>query len=547
MLSVARANAQITVTSVTVPSPIQANGSVIATVTISQNAPAGGVTVYLYSDRLGVPSTVPVAEGTSASTFEVEAPPYVPESYTGRVVATILPGTETSQTAHGDATVLAGGTPPSGGGGSQKTHKRVHDNPVPPPTVKKLRISAISLYWVTTITWEPATPSVPLVTGVTYRIWRDDGFVTDTTNTFYVDNTGWASGSSHHYDVQVVGWTAPNLPLADENTPPEQIVDFYPCDPSDLEIYKTSLPFVPNRYPAFDAQYADSRLDPRYAVEHNVNFQFGERNYRGGLSVGYAPQPDSSKIARSYVKFCPGALGGGQFVQAASINLWYTRTALQGQTVTIGAHLVDDDGWPSEQRNWNPLLLTWSPTDDGRPAIPTSSWINPAQVLEASKTTVGGTTEGWVNWKLDPGVMNAFEYPRYLTVGLAAVNESQPGWAYFTKRSFVGKAPYLVWAVSNSQWVFSLYAMPWNITGTEQVKFNVWLNGPAPPGGAVVRVWSDNPFVARAPAAVLVEAGAMRATFYLTVSSQQQTDVKVYAAYPEVDGEVREVTLKVAP
>jgi hypothetical protein len=262
-------------------------------------------------------------------------------------------------------------------------------------------------------------------------------------------------------------------------------------------------------------QTVDSRTDPRYSTEYIKNFPFGNNVFRGGLFVGFANDP--SKVARSYIQFHTWALPADTYVWAASASMYLTRMETAGG-MEIGCQRVELTEAPPW---WTAGSLIWGRSPGFESEFPgklaTATLLEPARAR--SKVSVSWdpaqnpTGEGWYHWQPDEEMMRVFEGYRYLSLGFAATTETQNKWAFFAKTEYdYTKAPFLLYAKGDTGRVFGV-SVPNSTTGGTDATCTVWLNGPAPSGGATVWFASDDPFVTWPPACVQVPAGALRVNF----------------------------------
>ncbi len=230
----------------------------------------------------------------------------------------------------------------------------------------------------------------------------------------------------------------------------------------------TTFTFTPAQILASANQAVDSRLDLRFSENHPLDFQFANRVYRGGLFVGNAPDP--SRVGRSFVQFQNSAAADGTFPFAADLAVNATRLAASG-SVTVGAQRVSWDGdtaglkWTSAPA-FDPTRAPISQTFTWNQASPQSAWLN-FGVADALGSVQGNGP---------------------LSFGLAATNEGSTGWAYLAKTEYdpnlgprllsVGGSP-----INVSRITFSSLPLSWGYSASGRV----WLNGPAPAGGATVR------------------------------------------------------------
>ncbi|PYT47751.1 MAG: hypothetical protein DMG44_17175 [Acidobacteria bacterium] len=100
-------------------------------------------------------------------------------------------------------------------------------------------------------------------------------------------------------------------------------------------------------------------------------------------------------------------------------------------------------------------------------------------------------------------------------------------------------------SVSASLTLSSLSLNPTSVTGGNSSTGTVTLSGPAPTGGAIVALSSNNTTAARVPPSVTVAAGATSATFTVSTSAvTASTTVTISAAY---GGTTRSASLTVTP
>ena len=102
-------------------------------------------------------------------------------------------------------------------------------------------------------------------------------------------------------DAQVVAGTTYKYTLV-------QTPNSDPANPNPTSYSLAHTIATPMVVTASQNQAVDSRIDKRYAgtaaePEHLLDFQFGNRTYKGGLFAGYANDPDSSRRGRSFSQY----------------------------------------------------------------------------------------------------------------------------------------------------------------------------------------------------------------------------------------------------
>ncbi|HLH79059.1 MAG TPA: hypothetical protein VKV29_02110 [Chthonomonas sp.] len=173
---------------------------------------------------------------------------------------------------------------------------------------------------------------------------------------------------------------------------------------------------------AQDNQTVDSRIDPRYATLHYLNYCFGHTTYRGGLFVGYATDP--ARIARSFVRF--GGLSApatGSTFRWGAVALYSTgayTTQNQQVSVKVGCQVT-------QSSNWSGATIVWTTQPD-------YGVLNPANAENVQTVTYSPTVgaPGWQFWPLQEiKLVSAAGNP--LSVAFCAPDETQYGWVYFAK------------------------------------------------------------------------------------------------------------------
>lgn len=173
---------------------------------------------------------------------------------------------------------------------------------------------------------------------------------------------------------------------------------------------------------AQDNQTVDSRIDPRYATLHYLDYCFGHTTYRGGLFVGYASDP--ARVGRSFVRFggfSPPATGST--FRWGAVALYSTgayTTQNQQVSVKVGCQVT-------QSQNWNGATMVWTTQPD-------YGVLNPANAEQTQTVTYNPTAgaPGWITWPLQEiKLVSAAGLP--LSVALCAPDETQYGWVYFAK------------------------------------------------------------------------------------------------------------------
>lgn len=269
---------------------------------------------------------------------------------------------------------------------------------------------------------------------------------------------------------------------------------------------------TPKQSVATDNQAADTRIDPRFSYNIFRDFQFKSSIYRGGLFVGN--NNDYAKVGRSYLKFQPGALGSGSYPwMAGSVNSYFTRTA-SSTGLTVGCQAITN--------SWTGSQLKWTTAPDIDPKAATA------------RTTLTGSTSAvntWSSWNMPGEITHALLGSGLFSAGLSSVSEASGGWAYFAKKEFdTTNAPCILYALGASNNLIDLTFNPnpiyQNKTGTGTIR----LNYPAPSGGLVVTLSSDNPSKLQVPAGLMIPEGMHSASFVIKSGSvSSDTTVKVTA------------------
>jgi hypothetical protein len=175
-------------------------------------------------------------------------------------------------------------------------------------------------------------------------------------------------------------------------------------------------------------QSVDSRYDLRYSSPTFVDFQFGDRAWRGGLFAGFANDP--SRVGRSYLKFTlPTAPTGSTGRHVSTLNAWFTRLYASG-SVNVQARRSTNTTWTE-----NGVVWSTAPTFGNAEDTQTVTY-NPGS---------GDNGLKWIRWKVHDDVEAAYgESATALTEVLTSASETTNGWAYFAKRQYEsGKEPRL--------------------------------------------------------------------------------------------------------
>lgn len=348
---------------------------------------------------------------------------------------------------------------------------------------------------------------------IEYLVKRDGVQLGTTTNRYYVDNGPLTVGVTHSYSVWVVYDQSyrRGLPAPPPNPPEGSVI--YQYEFTDGSQPEVAILCTLQQKSVSENAAADSRWDLRYGNPTPLDFTFGTRTYRGGLWAGYATDP--SRVGRSYLKFLLDPLPNGQYLWAAGLYAYYTRSAFDG-TTQVGAHWVTDA--------WSTATLKWSNAPSLTPSAgsaPTYSFVAPT------------TPAGWAYFRAAaPFVMDLYG-DLTLSYGIASKNETSPGWVYFAKKEYdAAKGARILYAHGAPHSIVDLLLDRYAAGPGETVTGTVYLNAPAPTGGAVVTLNVGNEQLPGAPNSTTVPAGQMSATFTFTVGEvPEPTLFEVTARY----------------
>lgn len=464
----------VTLTSLEVATPVPGGTASNGLVTLSANAPAGGVTVNLSSSNstyASVPSSVLVPAGVKTASFLITT-----SSVTSQKTVTI---TATYAGIPRNATLTIMITP---------NRPRLTDFSEAP--MLRFDWGGATLSGLSYYSWTLTTPSGN-VGNTTYS-----PTVTLTSPTI----TSLTLGFSYTFAVSLNLWSySPSTHSWNLAT--------YPLNPS--------VQSTPQKLVVQDNQAVDARYDLRYSVYTFLNHNFGATVYRGGLFVGNSPDP--SRMGRSFLRFPTLTIPAGTTLWCASTNAYFN-----------GALVTNTSGWsvkciPVPDTGWTVNTLTWATA----PAMdPTDPNIGPAMVTYNTSSP----TTYWVHWggiRLT-GLLAAGIGP---CLGLAVSTEAADqtnginSWLYFVKKEYdSSKAAYLLYATGNAPLsevyiIFNdstlhLSGSPHSTTAT------VYLNGKAPAGGTVVALSSGNPSIATvSPSAITIPEGQASGTFTVTAGT----------------------------
>ncbi len=186
--------------------------------------------------------------------------------------------------------------------------------------------------------------------------------------------------------------------------------------------------------PATEDQAVDSRIDPRYSTIVYMDHCFGNTTFHGGLFVGYVGDP--AKIGRSFINFPtigPPVNGATfRYGAVAAYSTYAYTTQNSPVTVAVGCQALSDT-------TWNASTLTWT-------TQPEYGVLNPSADETVDNITYNPSTgpAGWQNWMLSE-IRTDELGGGPLSVALIAPNENTTGWMYFAKLELgAGTAPSLV-------------------------------------------------------------------------------------------------------
>jgi hypothetical protein len=365
----------------------------------------------------------------------------------------------------------------------------------PPPI--HLRCSDVLLPKAIKIDWE--TP--PGISFPTFTVTRNATYLGQTSSTSWTDTFDFTSGANYQYSV--VLYSAGDPPGTASNAAVIQV--------------------VPYKVDASQNQAVDARYDLRYGNPTYLDYAFGAKTYYGGLFAGYAS--DNSRVARSFLKFPLDTPQGGYNLWAGSVNLFYTRSRSPG-TTTVGCQGVTDDSWDGPTLKWStaPVIVPG----------------NAAKTISLTYASDGTGGNQWVRFLVTDAIASALTGDHTLSVALASMHEDQNGWAYFAKKEYdPTRAPCLLYALRAPLGVAAITITPLTIVGGSLASGTVYLNGVAPPGGAVVSLSSDNSAL-QVPQTVTVQEGSGQVNFTVNTSSNSGSNpVTVTATYASSSGSVQ--------
>jgi hypothetical protein len=365
-------------------------------------------------------------------------------------------------------------------------------------------------------------PASSVVYEVKRTVGGVDTILGETSDPHWSDPYGHTLGARVDYSVRVKSAeSGPDLGLPSP-----------PSGADSLEVYErtyasgepwSTIYVIPQEVEATENQTADSRLDLRYGNPVYQDYRFGSRTYRGGLFAGYAADP--SRVGRSYLKFELPAVASGDAMWPGTVHAYFTRAAADGTTL-VGCQPVS--------AAWSAASLKWS----------TAPTLTPGDAAESvllryeADDPVWGVGR-WVSWRMDGPLWSGLGggYGT-VAVGLASLNESASGWAYFSKKeNDATKAPRYLYASGGPVEAQTLTFSPATVTAGGSVTGTVTLTGYAPAGGSVVTL-SVLPGLVSLPASVTVPAGARTATFTVSTSPSAYTTWAAITAdngagYPE--------------
>jgi len=460
------------------PGNVVATATATGTVTLSSNAPAGGITVSLSSNNgaAQVPASVLVAAGTNSKTFNVTTS--VVSVQQSAIITASYNGV--NRTATVNVYVLG-------------TRLRLSDLGQLP--------SSMRFDW-----------NGPTLSGNSVYLW---GLV----GPAGTQPTNYLSGSTGSPSVTTTGMSV-DIDSTYNFTVTERVAWF---DPSAMQWMFSDVPlgtvtFTPKKLTVQDNQAVDARYDLRYSTYTLLNHNFGTTAYRGGLFVGNAPAPDQSRMSRTFLRFPTLSLSAGTSIWCDSVHLYFN-----------GAVVTNTTGWtvaiqPVAETGWTIGDLTWS----SAPAM------NPADVTNGIATIKYDTAnpsayQGWKHWTLTrlAGMLAAGLNP---CVGFAVSTESTDqtngvnSWLYFAKKEYdSNKAPYLLYAIGNAPIaeVYVYFSPASTVQGGQSVTATVCLNG-ITNVPTVVNLSSSDPH-ATVPASVTIPANQGSASFTVTTTSVTTT------------------------
>lgn len=361
-----------------------------------------------------------------------------------------------------------------------------------------------------------------------------------TADSFYID-TEITPGTEYIYRVQGLygGNEDRGLSEPGPDTHPSEIYRHYTFGSGPV----SEIAVTPVRSDAVENQTVDSRIDTRYVDERLVDYQFGNKTYMGGLFVGYAHDPDHSRIGRSFLKFSLTEPPTSERLWAGSLNAFHTKSFTPADTTTtnVGCHTLTGS---HTFDNWNAAGLKWSVA----PYFTAAQISNPLELVSVGTGTGDVPALNWCNWqKMFDKVPDEMYGDHILSVALARTDEPSGGannhtaWAYFAKKEFdSSKAPNLFYAYGHQ--IIDAASVPPvfpvrlelssdSVQGGNAVQGTVYLNGPAPAGGTSVSFitapypYSDDFFAVAH--GVVVPAGQLSATFNVSTAVITTTEPKV--------------------
>lgn len=341
-----------------------------------------------------------------------------------------------------------------------------------------------------------------------------------TTNTFFLDSSSFTLGKNYTYSVRVASgeYWSKGLPAPPTNPPPPDNLVFHrPVWGAGDWNLAIPINTIPEQVASLSGQCVavDSRYDTRYEDYRLLNFQFGNRTYRGGLFTGNANDP--SRVGRSFLKV-PLTIPTDRVIYAASMNAYCTRMLTTG-TTNVGLTILGSD-------SWDPMTTAWNnqPTIDPTTPFATSSvsWDSTNPV------------SSWAHWAIPFSVCTQRQGAGdgMLSMALAATNEASNAWAYFAKPEWdPNYAPHVLYATLSPYFAVGITLNSTSVTGGDVIPGTIYLNGQAPSGGCSVTVGVSNINVAQVvPNPFTVVGSNWSAPFYLStavVSSQTTVIVGV--------------------
>lgn len=327
------------------------------------------------------------------------------------------------------------------------------------------------------------------------------------TNHFSVeDTTGFANNTLYQYEITAYGQDDPptGYPSSCDDTSHNHIY----VNRTVWNSASVTIDVKPFILFATENQAVDSRLDLRYADNHYLDFQFGDRKYKGGLFAGYANDP--SRVGRSFIKFpFSYTLPPDTYLWTASVNAYYLASFANG-TTTVGCQKT--------ATTWNKDTIVWTNAPS----------VNPGQAVNGIALTYDSENPNpcWCCWPI-----GANEVTESLKAGatafsasLSSTNETANGWAYFAKKEYDStKTPVLIYATQAPIAVVNLTVSPTSVRGGNSATGTVSINNPAPTGGYTVwlslkSTTAATPYPFSFPASVTIPAGSYSTTFTITTT-----------------------------